>query len=83
MADVLISETARDKLDSLPPNVKDRITGKLLDEVADDPGRYCKPLGGTDEYRVRVGDYRVRLDWDRRNDTLKITDVGKRDGFYD
>ena len=83
MADILISHTAQDKLNNLPSDVRERIKRKLLDDVADAPDRYCKPLTGSNEHRVRVGDYRVRLDWDRQSDEIRITDVDKRDRIYD
>ena len=83
MANVRISESAAKKLNNLPTDVRDRIKQKLLNDVAANPGRYCKPLTGSNEHRVRVGDYRVVLDWDKANSTLRITDVDKRDRIYD
>ena len=83
MADVEISLKARDELDSLDPPAPDRIRSKLLEEVAEHPDRHLVRLSGRDDYRVRVGDYRVLIDWDKTENVLRVTGVEKRDTVYD
>jgi len=83
MTDVRISETAKDALTDLPPDVQERIKSKLLDEVVRDPDRYIKPLSGEPHGRIRVGAYRVVVEYDEATDELRIHEVGHRDGVYD
>ena len=51
---------ARRDLKNLPPDVQKRI-GRKIDSLADDPRPpgVEKLSGGEDDYRVRVGDYRI------------------------
>jgi|APHM01.1.fsa_nt_gi Cytotoxic translational repressor of toxin-antitoxin stability system len=83
MADVEISLAARDELEALEPDIQDRITEKLLEDVAERPDRHLVRLSGRDDYRVRVGDYRVIVEWDKTENTLRVTKVEHRDTVYD
>jgi mRNA interferase RelE/StbE len=83
MVDVEISVKARDELDALDPPAPKWIRDKLLNEVAEQPQRHLVPLSGRSDYRVRVGDYRVIVDWDKSEDLLRVTKVEKRDTVYD
>jgi mRNA interferase RelE/StbE len=83
MADIEISLAARDELEALEPDVQDRIREKLLDEVAERPDRHLIRLSGRDDYRARIGEYRVIIDWDKAADTLRVTKVEHRDTVYD
>lgn len=83
MAQVLISERAKDELNALEPEVAQRIKDKLLDEVAAQPDRYLVNLTDRPDSRVRVGDYRVLCRWDKAEDVIKITKIEKRDTVYD
>lgn len=83
MVDVQISLTARDDLESLPPDVQERIKDKLLNDVVDCPERYLKPLSGSEYQAIRVGDYRVIVDYDNDEDRMKVLAVGHRSTVYD
>ena len=51
--------SARKELDALPGNVQVRISA-AVDDLEDNPRPPgCIKLKGRDEYRIRVGDYRV------------------------
>lgn len=82
MVDVLLHEDARDELRDLPPDVQDRIREKL-ENAASDPGRYLKSLSGRETYRLRIGEYRVEMEWDRATGELRVLAIGHRDGFYE
>ena len=83
MADIKISVKARDELDALDPPAPDRIRDKLLDEVAEHPDRHLVRLSGRDDYRVRVGDYRVIVNWNKTENVLLVTKIEKRDTVYE
>lgn len=82
MADILISEEAADWLANAEPDVRERIQ-KKLQSITDFPGHYLKRLSGTALYRLRVGDYRVIIDWDKDEDVLRVRRIDKRDRVYD
>lgn len=85
MAKVYLTERGRERLDTLDPEVKDRIRRKLR-EIRDWPDHFLKPLKGRDDHVLRVGDYRVLIDWEKNSsgpDTLYVKSVGHRRSFYD
>ena len=54
------TETANDQLTRLPHRTQVRIVEKLeLYSLQPDPLKFAEPLTGSNEYRFRVGDYRV------------------------
>ena len=59
------------------------ITAKI-DQYAADPGAQAtnvKKLRGREDYRLRVGDFRVVFS--ETDDTITIHDIGPRGGIYD
>lgn len=40
-------------------------------------------LSGYPYYKLRIGDYRAIVDWDRGNDVLVVEAVGHRRNVYD
>ena len=58
--DVSVSPSAKKELERVPKSVQDRIV-KAFDALADDPRPHgCLKLEGTDDqYRIRVGNYRI------------------------
>lgn len=82
MPSVEVSERAEEWLEKAEPDVQDRITAKLQD-IQDFPDHFLVRLRGSEFYRLRVGDYRVIIDWDKDRDTLLVRRIGKRDTVYD
>jgi mRNA interferase RelE/StbE len=82
MAEVQVSERAADWLGDAESEVRDRILSKLED-TGDFPDHFLKRLRGRDEYRLRVGDYRVIIDWRRDDDVLFVREIGHRRNVYD
>jgi len=80
MTEVLLSERARDRLDDLDAEPRERIKDTLR-EI--EPKRDLSPLAGEDAYKLRVGDYRAIVDWERDGDTVKVLTVGHRRNIYD
>jgi mRNA interferase RelE/StbE len=87
MADVFFTERGQERLNEQDSETKDRIKKKLR-EICDWPDHFLKPLKGRNDYVLRVGDYRVLIDW-RKNDgengedVLYVKSVGHRRNFYD
>ena len=80
---VIISRTARKHLDSLPENVRVRSL-RDIKALQDDPRPHgCLKLTGfTDEYRIRVGDYRIRYRVDDTATEVAVIDVRHRKDIY-
>lgn len=82
MTEVDFSENAIGHLESLDPPVAERIMDKV-DEAAEWPNHRLSPLSGWDYYKLRIGDYRAIITWDRENDVLVVEAVGHRRNVYD
>ena len=82
MTDVLVSDNAAEWLHDAEPEVRDRIVNKLND-ISDFPDHYLKRLSGSPYYRLRVGDYRVIIDWYKDEEELFVRDIGHRRNIYD
>ena len=71
MVDVIVSDRAADWLRDAEPNVRDRITDKLHN-ITDFPDHYLKRLSGSPYYRLRVGNYRLIIDWGKDDGELFV-----------
>jgi mRNA interferase RelE/StbE len=81
-ATVEFGSRAADQLEDLETETAQRIVSKL-DDVTWNPDHYLRALSGRDGYRLRVGDYRVLIDWRRDEDELFVHEVGHRRNVYD
>lgn len=86
MAEVEVdySEQAAEQLEKLETETAERIVSKF-DDVVWNPEHYLKRLSNSPYYRLRVGDYRAIVDWQRNKDpeVLFVRDVDKRPNIYD
>ena len=83
-AEVEYSQQAVERLDGLEREIAERIVSKL-DDVVWKLDHYLKRLSDSPYYRLRVGDYRMIIDWQRNEDTdvLFVRDIGHRSNIYD
>lgn len=82
MTTVEITATADGHLSDLDPDVRDRIL-KKLGEAREWTDHRIERLSGWPYYKLRVGDYRVILTWDKEQDVLIVEAVGHRRNVYD
>ena len=82
MAEVEWTESGLESLETLDPTVQERILDKL-EEVGNWPEHFLEPLTGYPYYKLRVGDYRAIIDWNREDGTLLVGAVGHRRNVYD
>ena len=82
MTDILYSEKALEQLENLDSEVNERIVSKL-EEAADWTEHRLSPLSNSPFYKVRAGDYRGIVEWNRENDELRVRAVGHRRNIYD
>lgn len=80
---VLLAPEARRQLDPLPTLIKVRVLN-VFDRLKSWPNvSGAKPLRNkmAGQYRMRTGDYRVQFRIE--GDSVVVTRIGHRDGFYD
>ena len=78
---ILYEKRALNELDKLESSISRRII-KKIDEMSENPS-FCdiKKLKSSNDYRLRVGDYRIIFIFDR--DLIKILKIGHRHQIYD
>ena len=84
LLDLLISPKAEKQLLSLPKDIQENIRRNLnilLDEGLRSSIDIKKLAGYSNHYRIRIGEYRVRMEFEKP-DKLKIYWIGKRSKAY-
>ncbi len=80
--EVGIVRSAEKEMDRLPGTVHARLSKRIL-SLQDNPRpRGVRKLSGREEYRLRVGDYRILYLIDDRNRVVTILAVGHRQEVY-
>ena len=84
MHEVLLSARAERDLKRLPANIFRRVIAAILALGTDPRPSGCRKLQGSprDDYRIRVGDYRVVYEIDERNAAVRIMRVRHRREAY-
>ncbi len=80
---VALKPSAKKELESLSSKLIARIIPRL-ENLADDPRPHgCKKLkGGDNEWRIRIGDYRVVYEIDDTKSSVEVTRVRHRGEVY-
>lgn len=80
--EVRVVPAAEREMDKLPTSVHTRISRRIL-SLEDNPRpRGAKKLSGSEEYRLRVGDYRVLYTIDDERCIITVFVVGHRREVY-
>lgn len=79
--DVVLTETLVETLDQYETEDAERIIAKL-EEIGDFPGHFLDRLQSPPGYRLRVGDFRVLIDWDKDDEVLYAIDSFERKTGY-
>ena len=79
---VHIIRSAEEEIDRLPLSMNRRISHKILSLEQKPRPRGSKKLSAREQYRLRVGDYRILYDIDDRNQVVTILAVGHRSEVY-
>jgi mRNA interferase RelE/StbE len=82
VAEVTYSDRAVEWLEDAELEIQERIVRKLR-SISDFPEHYLERLSDSPFYRLRVGDYRVIIDWDKDDGELFVRRIGKRDSVYE
>ena len=82
MTDVEYTEQALEHLANLEDHVADRVMNKV-DEATEWTEHRLERLSGYPYYKLRAGDYRAIITWNREEGLLIIEAVGHRRNVYD
>lgn len=79
---VYIKRSAEKELDALPTKVYSRITKQLL-TLSQNPRPFgVKKLFSREEYRIRIGNYRILYTINEKEKKVEIVSVGHRREVY-
>jgi mRNA interferase RelE/StbE len=82
MYEVVFDVQALGFLEKLERPIARRIWKKLM-SCKENPKRYFERLVGREDYKLKVGDYRVLADIDDTLRRIEITRIGHRKNIYD
>ena len=81
MYEIIFDEKAIEFLNKTEYKIKKRIFEKSI-STKEKPFRYFERLAKRDEYKLRVGNYRVIVDIDKNSKKIKILLIGQRKNIY-
>ena len=81
MYEIIFDEKTIGFLNKLSKNIKQRIFNKLI-SVKNNPFHFFEPLKGRKDYKLRIGDYRIIADIEKRSKKIKVTLIGHRKNIY-
>ena len=79
---VRIKRSAEREMDRLPNRTFQRVTQAILNLESRPRPPGCVKLRGIEEYRIRVGDFRILYTINDANRTVEIVAVGHRRDVY-
>lgn len=81
MYDIVFDEKAIEFLEKIGENTKKRIYNKII-STKENPFHYFERLSGRNEWKLRVGNYRVIADIDEIKNKIFIAVIGHRKNIY-
>ena len=82
MIKIIWKEPALNFLRKLDKTNSKRIVKKVEEEIKQDVARYIKKLVNRDFFKIRVGDYRLFVDYNSSEDKLNINTIKHRKNAY-
>jgi len=80
---VIISKSVQKQIDDLPNDITLRVIEKIQNLATEPrPDGIVKLKGFENEYRIRIGDYRVRYEIDDENQLIQILQCKHRKDVY-
>jgi len=81
MYEIIFDEKAIEFLEKIEKNTKKRIYNKII-STKEHPFHYFERLSKRNEFKLRVGDYRVIADIDETIKRISILVIGHRKNIY-
>ena len=78
--EIVFSNNSKKQLEKLDARAQQRIIFTLEKFRNNQSVDIIKLKGGSGEFRIRVGNYRIQLQ--KINENILITKIGKRENFY-
>ena len=82
MFQLVFEKRALEDLNKLDRQIKERIWNKLQN-CKEEPFRFLEPLTEINGFKLRIGDYRVIIDVDFKENKLTVIKVGHRKNVYE
>ena len=82
MYKINFEKRALEDLNKLDKLIKSRIWNKLQ-ECKENPFRFVGHLEDLEGFKLRVGDYRLIIDIDKKSKTITVLKLGHRKNIYD
>ncbi|MBS3154922.1 type II toxin-antitoxin system RelE/ParE family toxin [Candidatus Woesearchaeota archaeon] len=82
MFQLVFEKRALEDLNKLDRQIKERIWNKLQN-CKEEPFRFLEPLTEIKGFKLRIGDYRVIIDVDFKENKLTVIKVGHRKNVYE
>jgi mRNA interferase RelE/StbE len=80
---VVISKSVQKQIDNLPSDIIERVIEKIQSLASEPrPDGVVKLKGSDNEYRIRIGDYRVRYEIDDDSQLVQILQCKHRKDVY-
>lgn len=80
---IIVSKATQKQIDDLPQEIQERVDEKIqLLADAPRPNGATKLKGFKNEYRIRVGDYRVRYEIDDAKQAIEVLQCKHRRDVY-
>ena len=79
---ILIKRSAEKELDRLPPRTFERVAKAILKLERDPRPKGSKKLRGMQDYRLRLGEYRILYCIDDNDRIVEVIAVGHRRDVY-
>jgi len=81
MYEILLSDKARRQIKKLEKSLQKRIIS-TLERIRIRPEAYVTKLVGDPGYKLRVGNYRIIVDIDKRKIIILVLKIGHRKNIY-
>ena len=81
MYEIIFDEEAIEFLEKIEKNTRKRIYNKII-STKEDPFHYFERLAGRNEFKLRVGDYRVIADIGETAKKISVLVIGHRKNIY-
>jgi mRNA interferase RelE/StbE len=82
MYDIIFDDDAIEFLNKLPAELKKRIFNKVI-STKENPLHFFERLADRQDFKLRVGDYRIIADIDQAARKIEITHIGHRKNVYE
>lgn len=81
-SDIIWEPKSREFLRKLPKNIAKRIYGKINNEIKYNAERYLETLVNRECYKIRIGNYRLFVDYNKNEGILIIRSIRHRRDAY-